>query len=84
MITDYIGTPRNPITKYRRLTTENIASNIQNFIGQRYRQARKSVQIFHYLTNSMPEAADLNIVAESDKYMDDETPVAEFLFKLMI
>ena len=32
----------------------------------------------------MTEAAHLKIVAESDKYMDNETLVGEFLFKLMM
>ena len=32
----------------------------------------------------MTEAAHLKIVVESSKYMDDETPVGELLFKLMM
>ena len=32
----------------------------------------------------MTEAAHLKIVAESDKYMEGETPVGELLFTLMI
>ena len=32
----------------------------------------------------MTEAAHLNIVAESDKYMEGDTPVGELLFKLMM
>ena len=32
----------------------------------------------------MIEDAHLNIVAESDKYMEGETPVGEILFKLII
>ena len=61
---------------------ENIEANIQHFIGQRSRQAQNSVQIFHCLKNSMTEATDLKIVAESDKYMYNETPVGELMFKL--
>ena len=33
---------------------------------------------------SMIETAHLKIVAESDKYMENETLVGEFLFKLMM
>ena len=32
----------------------------------------------------MTEAVHLNIVAESDKYMEVETPVGELMFKMMI
>ena len=32
----------------------------------------------------MPESAHLKIVSESEKYMNDETPAGEFLFKLMM
>ena len=32
----------------------------------------------------MIEDAHLKVVAESNKYIDDDTPVGEFLFKLMI
>ena len=32
----------------------------------------------------MTEAAHLKVVAESDNCMDNETPVSEFLFKLMM
>ena len=58
--------------------------NTLNFIGNSPRQAHNSVQLFHYLTNSMTEATHLNIFTESDNYMDNETPVGEFMFKLMM
>ena len=84
MIPDSTRTPRNLITEYGRLVVENIEANIQNFIGKISRQAYNSVQIFHYLTNSMIESAHLKIVAESNNYMDDETQVGELLFKSMM
>ena len=84
MIQDSGGTPRNLITEYGRLTVEDIEANMQNFIGQQTRQAQNSVQLFQCLTNSMTEAAHLKIVVESSKYMDDDTPVGELLFKLMM
>ena len=84
MIPNSTGTPRSLITEYGRLTVENIEANVQHFIGNSSHQAQNSVQLFHFLTNSMTEAAHLKIVAESDKYMDNETLVGEFLFKLMM
>ena len=57
---------------------------MQKFIGQQTRQAQNSVQLFHCLTNSITESVQLKIVADSNKYMDDETPVGELLFKLMM
>ena len=71
IVPDSTGTPRNLIMEYGRLTVEDIEANIQKKIGKQTRQAQNSVQLFHFLTNSMTEAAHLNIVAESDNYMDD-------------
>ena len=84
MINDSGGTPRNIITEHGRLTVDNIDANVQNFIGQQTRQAQNSVQLFHCLTKSMSEAEHLKIVAEPSKYMDDETPAGDILFKLMM
>ena len=84
MIADSTGTPRKKITEYGRLTVEDIEANIQKFTRQQTRQAQNSVQLFHCLNNSMTEAAQLKIVAESDKYMEGETPVGEILFKFMM
>ena len=84
MIDDYTGTPRNIITKYGRLTLEDIETNIKQFIGKKTCQCQNFVQIFHCLNNSMTEAVQLKILAESDKYMEGETPVGELLFKLMM
>ena len=84
MIPDFTGTPRNLIPEYGRLTIENIEANMQNFIVYQISKAQKSVQLFHCLTNSMKEAAYLKIFSESNKYMDDDTPVGELIFKLMI
>ena len=77
-------TPRNIITEYGRLTVEDIDKNEQNFIGQQMRQSQNSVQILNCLTNYMTETLHLNIVSESRKYMYDETPVGEIIFKLMM
>ena len=84
MINDSSGTPRNIIIEYGRLTVEYINENLQNFIGQQMRQSQNSVQVFHCLAKSMTEAAYLKIVEESSKYMYNETPVCELLFKLMM
>ena len=84
MIADSTEITRNLITEYGRLTVDYIEGNIQNFTGQQTRQARKYVQLFHCMTNSMTEAAYLKIVADPDKYMKGETPVGELLLKLMI
>ena len=84
MITGSEGTPRNVITEYVRLAMEKNEANIQNSIGQSCCQAQNSVQLFHCLTNSMTEAAHLKIVLESDKYIHNEKPVGELLFKLMM
>ena len=70
IIPNSMGTPRNLITEYERLTVEYIETNIQQFIGQQTRQAQNSVQLFHCLTKSMTEAVHLKIVTESDKYRD--------------
>ena len=84
IIPDSKGTPRKLIPEYGRLTMKNIEANIQNFIGQQSRQSKNSVQLFHCITNSMTEAAHLKILEESNKYMEDETPVGELLLKLMM
>ena len=63
---------------------EEIGKNIQNFIGQKIYQAQKSVQLFHYLTNSEKESSHVKVMAYSINYMDDDTPVVELLFKLMM
>ena len=84
MIPESTVTPRHLITEYGRLTIENIEAKIQNFIGKQTRQSQKSVQLFHYLTNSITESVNLKIVVDSTKYIDDETPLVELLFKLTI
>ena len=63
---------------------EEIGRNMQNFIGQKIYQAQKSVQLFHYLTNSEKESSHVKVMAYSINYMDDDTPVVELLFKLMM
>ena len=84
MIPDSTETPKNLINEYGRLTVEYIEANIQNFIIHRSCKAQNSVQLFHCLTNSMTEAVHLNIVSKLDNYMDNETPVGEFLLKPMM
>ena len=84
MIIDSTGTLRKIITEYVRLTVENIEANIQNFVGQQTSQSQNSVQLFHCITKSMTESAHLNIVAESKKYMYDETQFSELIFNLMM
>ena len=63
---------------------EHIEADIQNFMGKQSRQSQNSIQLLHCLTNSTTEATHLKIVAESDKYIDSETPVGKILFKLMM
>ena len=84
MVSDSTGTPKKLITEYGRLTVDDIEANIQKIIGQQTCQSQNSVKLFHCLTNSMTEAAHLNIVAESDEYMEGDIPVGELLFILMI
>ena len=67
----------NLISEYGRLTIEEIRSNVLAYIGHQTIQAQKSVQMYHYIYNSITKAAYLKIVIEPHKYTIQGTSMGE-------
>ena len=78
------GVTRNLITNYAQLTKANILISVRTYIGNQNRRAQNSVQLYYCLVNSLTEEAQLMIVEETDEYYEQQTPVGELLFKLLI
>ena len=78
------GKPRNLIYEYGIIAIEYIKNHAMTYIGHQTRKSQNSIQVYHFISNSVTEAAHLNIVAESHKYKVQGTPVDELLFKFLI
>ena len=74
----------NLTSKYVRFTANNIISYTQRYVSKNTRQAQNSFLMYHFISNSLNEAVQLNIVVESHNYTLWGTPVGELIFKLLI
>ena len=83
-IPDDNGVILNLITNYAQLTKANILICVRTYIGNQNRRAQNSVQLYYCLINSLTEEAQPKIVEETDEYYEQQTPVGELLFKLLI
>ena len=84
MIYDSNVNPRNIISEYGIITVQDIKNNGMSYIGQHNRQAQKSIQMYHCISNFSTKASHLNIVVETPKKTVQVTPVGELMFKFLI
>ena len=84
MIQDSDINQSNLISKYGRLTVDKIKFHNKTFISKQSKQDQKYVQMYHFISNLLTKAEQLNIIAESRRYTMQGIPVGDILFKMLI